>query len=127
MPNLVLYRSIGAGGELSGGSSKLRGRIAGPSGMLSWTITHPVNWPKQLLTLNVTSDPEAGRGMLGPSFALHFHPWERYQVSFLPGHPPPPLPQDQGWPLGIKDAIPDAELSFTRKRFSCVFYGRLGS
>lgn len=44
---------------MSARGSKLSDRMASPSGVLSWTITHPASWPRQLLTLNVTSKSQA--------------------------------------------------------------------
>lgn len=55
-------RMLGLVGIHPGRGSKLRGRTASPSGVLSWTITQPEREPKQLLTLNITSKPQA-RGL----------------------------------------------------------------
>lgn len=102
---------------MSGRGSKLTGRMDRPSGVLSWTITYPVNWPKQQLTLNVTSKPGAGRGTLGPpSLCISTHGREIRFLFFL-GTPHTPTPQDQDWPLGIKNSIPDTELTSLKSGF----------
>lgn len=38
-----------------------------------------------------------------------------------------PPSQDQGWPLGIGDSIPDRELASLESKCSWVFYSRVGS
>lgn len=121
IPILILYSSVEAGGDLSGRGSKLTGRMAWPSGMLSWTITYPVNWPKQLLT----ECYQQARGWpwnTRASFALRFHPWERYYVSFLPGHPPYPLTGTRAGLWGSK--IPSLTQSSLHSKavFLCVLW-----
>lgn len=98
--------------------------MASPSGMLSWTVTHPLSF--WLWMLPVNPKPGACPGTLQPPplCRSHSYPWGGDGRLLPPWIPQ--LPQNEGWPQGIQDSIPDTELSSLESRFFWVFYSRLG-
>lgn len=97
--------------------------MASPSGVLSWTIKHPVSQPKQLLTLNVPSKPQAGglpKDTQAPLSRTHFHPWGTSHVFLLPGVSPA-LHPGPGLAPGKQRFHSSHRGRFTRKRVSLCF------